>query len=86
MSHIINSFKQILMISSNDLIFLRSNVKGVKGLQSPKKRIKLIEYFKSKLNHHGFFFFLQETHSTIKNENTWINDFNGPGFFFSGSI
>ena len=50
------------MISSNNLTFLTNNVKG---LQSFKKRIKLTEYFKSKLNHSGFLF-LQETHLTIK--------------------
>ena len=69
------------MTSSNNLTFLTYNVKG---LQSSKKRIKLIEYFKSKLNHSGFLFFLQETHSTIKNESTWVNDFNGPIFFSHG--
>ena len=65
------------MTSSNNLTLLTNNVKG---LQSSKKRIKLIEYFRSKLNHNGFLF-LQETHPTIKNENTWVNDFNGPVFF-----
>ena len=69
------------MTSSNNLTFLTYNVKG---LQSSKKRIKLTEYFKSKLNHSGFLFFLQETHSTIKNESTWVNDFNGPVFFSHG--
>ena len=59
------------MTSSNILTFLTNKVKG---LQSSKKRIKLIEYFRSKLNHNGFLF-LQETHSTIKNENKWVNDF-----------
>ena len=27
------------------------------------------------------FFFVQELHSSIKNENIWINDFNGRVFF-----
>ena len=40
------------------MTFLTNNVKE---LQPSKKRIKLIEYFKSKLNHNGFLF-LQETH------------------------
>ena len=31
------------------------------------------------------FFFLQETHSTKKNKNTWVNDFNGPVFFSYGT-
>ena len=46
------------MTSSNNLTFLTNNVKG---LQSPRKRIKLIEYFKSKLNHNGFLFFTRNT-------------------------
>ena len=35
-----------IMTSSSNLTFLKNNVKG---LQSLKKRIKLIEYFKGKL-------------------------------------
>ena len=72
------------MANSNNLTFLTNNVKG---LQSSNKGIKLIEYFTSKLNHNGFLF-LQETHSTIKNENTWVNDFNGAvsSFLFSWNI
>ena len=31
------------------------------------------------------FFFLQETHSTIKNKNTWVNDFNRRVFFSHGA-
>ena len=54
------------MTSSNNLTFLTNNVEE---LQSSKKGIKLIEYFKSKLNHNEFLL-LQETCSTIKNENT----------------
>ena len=69
------------MTSSNNLTFLKNDVKG---LQSSKKRIKLVEYLRSKLNHKGLIF-LQETHSTIKNENTWISDFNGPVFFSRGT-
>ena len=46
------------MASSNNLTFLTNNVKG---LQSSKKRIKLIDYFRSKLNHNGFFFYKKHT-------------------------
>ena len=46
-------------------------------------RIKLIGYFKSQLNHNGFLF-LQERHSTIENEDTWVNNFNGRVFFSHG--
>ena len=67
------------MTSSNNLTFLTNNVKG---LQSSKKRIKLIEYFRSKLKYNGFLF-LQETHSAMKSEDTWVNDFS---FLFSWNI
>ena len=69
------------MTSSNDLIFLTNSLKG---LHSSKKRIMLIEYFNSKLNHNGSLF-LQETLSTITNENTWVNDFNESDFFSHGA-
>ena len=36
------------MTSGDNMTLLTNNVKG---LQSSKKRIKLIEYFRSKLNH-----------------------------------
>ena len=39
------------MTSSNNLTLLTNNIKG---LESSKKRIKLIEYFRSKLHHSGF--------------------------------
>ena len=65
------------MASNYNLSFLANNVKG---LQSSKKRIKLIEYFKSKVNHNGYLF-LKKTDSTINNENPWVSDFNRPVFF-----
>ena len=40
------------MTSSNNVTILTNNVKG---LQSSKKRTKLIQYFRSKLSHNGFF-------------------------------
>ena len=43
------------------------------------------EFFKSKLSHKRVLF-LQGTHSSIKNENAWVNDVNYPLFFFSRCI
>ena len=40
---------------------------NVKRMQSSQKRLKLIQYFKSQLGSKDLFF-LQETHSTAKNE------------------
>ena len=71
------------MTNNDNLTFLTNNVKEI---HSSKTIIKLIEYFKSKLNYNGFLFFLRETHLTIKNENTWVNDFNGPVLFSHGAF
>ena len=43
-----------------------------------------MRYFKSKLNYKRFHF-IQETHSSIKNKNTWANDFSCPLFFSYGA-
>ena len=53
---------------ANTLKFISNNVNGI---QSIKKRLKLIEYFKSNLNSEGFLL-LQETHSALKDEVNWI--------------
>ena len=53
--------------SNNKLSFITNNVKGI---QSLKKRLKLIQYFKSKIGSCGLLF-LQETHSNSKVEQKW---------------
>ena len=53
------------MTSFDNLSFIANNVKGI---QSLKKRLKLIEYFKSKITTHGILF-LQETHSSSNAKN-----------------
>ena len=52
------------MLSNNKLSFITNNVKR---MQSLKKRLKLIQYFKSKIGPCGLLF-LQETHSNTKVE------------------
>ena len=69
------------IMSNSDLTFLTNNVREI---QSSKKRISLIEYFKSKSNRNEVLF-LQETHSSMKNGNAWVNDFNCPVFFSDGA-
>ena len=61
---------------ANTLKFISNNVNGI---QSHKKRLNLIEYFKSNLNSEGFLF-MQETHSTLKDEVNWIQEFKGQSF------
>ena len=61
---------------ANTLKFISNNVNGI---QSHKKRLNLIEYFKSNLNSEGFLF-MQETHSTLKDEVNWIQEFKGHSF------
>ena len=55
------------MLPHKSLIFI---TKKVKGLQSSKKRLKLIQYFKDKIGSTGVLF-LQETHSNSKIEQKW---------------
>ena len=68
------------MTSFDNLSFITNNVKGI---QSMKKRLKLIEYFKSKITTHGILF-LQETHSSSDDEQKWRDNFGGNTFFSHG--
>ena len=52
------------------LQFISNNVKG---LQSSLNRIKVFEYQKNNLGSNGFFFFLQETHSSLADEKKWAD-------------
>ena len=54
-----------------NLNFLTNNVKG---LQSTKKRLKLFNFLKNKINPKSILF-LQETHSSVETEKKWIDDF-----------
>ena len=67
-----------LILSNNKLSFITN-----KGIQSLKKRLKLIQYFKSKIGPCGLLF-LQETHSNSKVEQKWKEDFHGKVFFSQG--
>ena len=51
----------------------------VNGIQSTKKRFKMIQYFKNKLS--LGILFLQETQSTECNEGSWRDEFNTQTFF-----
>ena len=64
----------------SNIKFLSSNIRG---LQCKRKRLKVTEYLKDKIGSNGILF-LQETHSTEKNEISWKNDFNGQMFFSHG--
>ena len=65
---------------ANNFNFMSNNVKGLK---STKKRIKLFEYFKSKLAPSGPLF-APETHSTKEIEDKWKDEMNGRIFFSHG--
>ena len=58
MSLLLTVLLKYSMISSNNLTSLKNNVKR---WQCSKKRIKLIEYFKIKLNHNWFIFYKKHT-------------------------
>ena len=68
-------------MNSNQISTILNNVNGV---QSAKKRLKKIQYFKNKLLPQGILF-LQETHSTESNEASWRDEFNATLFFSHGS-
>ena len=68
------------MLAIKSLSFITNNAEGI---QSSKKRLKLIQYFKGKIGSTGVLF-LQETHSHSKIEQKWKEDFKGQVFFFHG--
>ena len=64
----------------NNLSFISNNVKG---LQAISKRIKIFEYLKNYVISDSFIF-LQETHSSVKDEKIWNDEFEGQLFFSHG--
>ena len=56
---------------------------NVKEIQSSKKRLKLIQYFKNKIGY-TWVLFLQETNSNSKTEQNWKEDFIGQVFISHG--
>ena len=69
------------MLQNSSLHFITNNVIG---MQSSKKRTKLIQYFKDKIGSTGVLF-LQKTHSDIKVKQKWKEDFKSPIFFLMES-
>ena len=64
----------------NNLSLISNNVTG---LQAIWKRIKIFEYLKNYVTSNGFIF-LQETHSSVKDEKIWNDEFEGRFFFSHG--
>ena len=64
----------------NNLSFISNNVKGI---QAVSKRIKIFEYLKIYVTSNSFIF-LQETHSSVKDEKVWSDKFEGQFFFSQG--
>ena len=52
-------------------------------MRSSKKRVKMFEYFRSKIHNHGMVF-LQETDSSEKSQNKWHNEFKEELHFSHG--
>ena len=67
-------------MTDNVITFISNNVKGI---QTSQKRMKLFEYLKSYVATNGFVF-LQETHSSIRDEKKWEDEFRGKLFFSHG--
>ena len=70
------------MLPRKSLSFI---INSVKGIQSSKKRLKLIQYFKYKIGSTGVLF-LQESQSNSKIEQKSKKDFKGQVFFSHGKI
>ena len=68
------------MTSFDNLSFITNNGKAI---QSIKKRLKLIEYFKSKITADEILL-LQETHSSSDDEQKWRDNFGDNTFFSHG--
>ena len=49
---------------------------NIKGLQSSRKRVKILEYFRNKKVPKGILF-LQETYSSAVTANKWNDEFKG---------
>ena len=64
----------------NDLSFISNSVKG---LQANSKWIKIFEYLKNYVIWNGFIF-LQEIHTSVKDEKTWNDEFEEKIFFSHG--
>ena len=64
----------------NNLSFISSNVKGVQAIS---RRIKIFEYLKNYVTWNGFSF-LPDTHSSVKGEKIWNDEFEGQLFFSHG--
>ena len=66
-----------MILQKNNLSFITNNVEGI---QSLKKKLKLIQYFNSKIGTSGLLF-LQKIHSNSKVEQKWKEDFHAQVFF-----
>ena len=64
----------------NNLSFISNNVKGIQAIS---KRTEIFEYLKNYVTSNGFIF-LQETHSSVKDEKVWSDEFERQLFFSHG--
>ena len=64
----------------NNICFISNNVKGLRVIS---KRIKIYEYLKNCVTSNGIIF-LQETHSSVKDEKIWNDEFEGHLFSSHG--
>ena len=62
---------------------MMNNLMMSKDSQAISKRIKIFECLKNYITSDGFIF-LQETHSSVKDEKIWNDEFEGQLFFSHG--
>ena len=70
------------MIKTTDNNFILNNVKGI---QNSLKRLNIFNYLKENISSNGVSF-LQETHSSTKDEITWKDELKGESFSSHGKI
>ena len=64
----------------NNLSFISNNARGIQAIS---KRIKMFEYLKNYATSNGFIF-LQEIHSSVKDEKIWNDELEGQLFISRG--
>ena len=69
-----------IMTKTTDINFISNNVKGI---QKSLKRLKIFTYLKENMSYNGALF-LQEIHSSSKDEIKWKDKFKGELFFWHG--
>ena len=78
----LNCFETKVMTKTMDINFISDNIKGI---QISLKIFKIFSYLKENISHNGVLF-LQEIHTSSKDEIKWKDEFKGELFFSHGKL